>query len=101
KLGFFSTTPGGTSSFEGVLHKSHQKKGDVMRVVCLLFREAQELHSLAEVFYRFSPQVALRSSMSLGDDSRSSVHPGVTKSSALFLEIDQCRKIYNEKTILL
>lgn len=54
-----------------------------MRVVCLLFSHPQNLFELAEIFYRYSPQIALR------------------EPDALFIEIGQCQKIYREEALFL
>jgi hypothetical protein len=53
-----------------------------MKVVCLYFQEAQDTHSIAEVFYRATPQIMLR-----GD-------------RAIFLEIGKCRNLYSEDSFM-
>ncbi len=53
-----------------------------MKVVCLYFSEDQNTHSIAEIFYRATPQIMLRGKR------------------AIFLEIGKCRSLYSEESFL-
>lgn len=53
-----------------------------MRVVCIYFEKSQDTQSLAEIFYRYTPQIMLR-----GD-------------RAIFLEISKCRALYSEQSFV-
>jgi hypothetical protein len=54
-----------------------------VRVVCLLFHDGKPLNELAEACYRLTPRIALR------------------ENEALFLEIDQCQRLYNEHIFMM
>jgi protein ImuB len=53
-----------------------------MRVVCIYLHRERNLTALAEVFYRFTPQIM------------------VSGSRALFLEVSKCRGLYSEERLL-
>ena len=54
-----------------------------MRILCLYFPQPQDLQALAEMFYRYSPQIAMRSE------------------KALFVEIEKCRHLYREESLVM
>ncbi len=54
-----------------------------MRVVCILFRTPTPLQEIGEILFRLSPQIAIRDK------------------EAIFMEIEQCKKLYSEQSILL
>lgn len=60
-----------------------------MKVVCLYFDRPQPVQAIAEVFYRFTPQIAVRGESSAGSLGR-----------AIFLEISKCDKLYDEHAFL-
>jgi nucleotidyltransferase/DNA polymerase involved in DNA repair len=52
-----------------------------MKVVCFYFEEKTDLKNIAEIFYRYTPQIAL-------------------SESAIFLEIEQCSRLFSENEFL-
>ncbi len=52
-----------------------------MRVICFYFEKPKNLKNIAEIFYRYSPQIAL-------------------SENSVFLEIDQCSLLYSEEKFL-
>jgi protein ImuB len=53
-----------------------------MRVLCILLEKKDDAQSIAEVFYRATPQIMLR------------------RNQAIFLEISKCRHLYSESTFI-
>lgn len=53
-----------------------------MRVVCIRLKSAVDAQSVAEIFYRATPQILIR------------------KPNIIFLEISKCRNLYSEQTFL-
>lgn len=53
-----------------------------MRVVCILLKKNTDAQSIAEIFYRATPQIIIK-----GND-------------AIFLEISKCQSLYSEQTFL-
>lgn len=54
-----------------------------MRVICLLFPKSTPLKRIAETLHRLTPQISVR------------------EGEAIFLEIEQCHRLYSEQTIVL
>lgn len=54
-----------------------------MRVLCLYFHEDVDLQGLGEIFYRYTPQIAFY------------------KKRGLLLEVEQCKSLFGEQSLLL